>query len=196
MQNKEHVLSNYHLIYEMLNVGLSVKQITLEINKILNIQITYRQLRYLINRVQNRTIHREYDNIIMINSLNDGRSIELSKYCINFKGLLITYKAVAHLSNPAYTITPDNFLTSLSKESLLYAKRILKLYHVPDTVLLHRHKLIYPQQPDIDLKALTDKIYVSFNDEFNTMLLDLRKKYVHFIINNLQEQIDAKTKNL
>lgn len=194
MQNQEILLTNYSLIHEMLNARFSLRQILEELNTSLEAQITYRQLRYIIDRVRKGTIHSEYDNIIMIDILRDFKHKNLSNYCIEFHGLWITYKSAAHLTSPEYIITPDNILTIYNKEALLYAKRILKLYHIPDIVLLEQHQQNYPTRPDIDLDDFTYKIRVEFDKEFNTMLSNLRKKYVYFLTNNLKEQVNAKKK--
>jgi hypothetical protein len=180
----------------MLNVGFTIKQITGEINRVLDTNIIYRELLYLIKKVQSKTIHREYDRIIMMDSVNDTANTGFSRFCVNFKGLFITYKSVSNLIGTKHIIAPDNLATISGKESLLYAKRILKLYHVPDADLLKKHKQNHPNQPDIDLTALMENIHISFTDEFNAMLSDLCKKYVHFITNNLKEKIDAKEANI
>ena len=196
MKNFEQLLSNYDFILNLLHAGFTVKQITQEISSQLRISITYGELLYLIKRVKLNTIHREYDSIVMVDILKDASDKNLSNYCIVFHGLWITYKAAAHLTNSAYIITQANLLTIYDKEALLYAKRILKLYHISDMVLLEQHKQKYPTRPDINLNEFTHKIHVSFNDEFNAMLSNLRKKYVHFLTNNLKEKANAKEKGI
>lgn len=192
MQNQEYILSNYPLIYEMLNVGFAIKEVTSELNRVLGTKVSYREMLYLIKRVQKRSIHREYDKVVMVDGINDTADNGFNKFCINFRGLLITYKSASNLFNPKLVITSDSLETLSSQESLLYAKRILKLYYIPDVNLLEKQRKIYPNKPNIDLNACMDIIHINFNDEFNTMLSDLRKKYVHFITNNLQEKINAK----
>ena len=194
MQNQEILLTNYPLIHEMLNARFSLRQILEEVNTSLDAQITYRQLRYLIDRVRKGTIHSEYDNIIMIDILKDAGEKSLSRYCVEFHGLLVTYKSAAHLINTEYIITPDKLLTIYDKETLLYAKRILKLYHIPDVVLVEQHQQQYPTRANINLNDFTGKIRVGFNNEFNTMLSELRKKYAYFLTNNLKEQLNAQKK--
>lgn len=192
MKNFEQLLSNYDFILNLLHAGLTVKQIAQEINSQLNISVTYTELLYLIKRVKANTIHREYDSIVMVDILKDASDKNLSNYCVEFHGLWITYKSAAYLTNPEYIITPGNILTLYDKEALLYAKRILKLYHIPDIVLLEQHRQNYPTRPDINLDDFTVKIRVDFNDEFNTMLSNLRKKYVYFLTNNIKERTNAK----
>lgn len=46
----------------------------------------------------------------------DARDRSLGKYCVDFHGLLITYKSAVHLTNPEYIITPNNLMTVYSKE--------------------------------------------------------------------------------
>lgn len=185
MQNEEVLLSNYHFIYKLLNAGFEIKEIVEEIKQNLQLNVTYGQLVYLIKRVRAKTIHKEYDRIVIIEGLKDAIDTKLSEYCIDFKGLLITYKSTAHLTNADYIITSKNITKIYSKNSLLYAKRILKLYHIADADLLQQHKVIYPNQPDIDLKKAVQKINLDFNNEFATMLLELRKKYINFISKNI-----------
>ena len=164
MKNEELLLSNYDLIFNLLNAGIELKQIVADVNNYLGTEITYRQLRYLIYRVRTNNIHKEYDNIIMIDHLKDAWDTNLSKYCVDFHGLLITYKSAVHLTNQEYIITPDNLTSISGKESVLYAKRILKLYHISDADILEQHKIKYPQYPEIDLFNLTAKIHVGFNN--------------------------------
>lgn len=185
MRNEEILLSNYDLIHKLLNAGFDIKEIVGEVNKYLQLKITYWQLVYFIRRVKANTIHKEYNHIVAIDNLRDALDKKLSEYCVDFKGLLITYKSNAHLTNPGFIITPKNITTVYSQNSLLYAKRILKLYHISDVELLQQHKTIYPKQPDIDLKKATYKINADFNNEFATMLIELRGKYMHFITNNI-----------
>lgn len=196
MQDYEQLLSHYDFILTWIDVGYSIKELVPEINNRLNTSVTYRQLQYLIHRVKSNTIHSEYDNIAVIDGLRDAWDKNLFKYCVEFKGLLLTYKSTVHLTNPEYIITPNNLLTIYDKEALLYAKRILKLYQIPDDILLEQHRQAYPDRPDICLKDFTYKIRVDFNDEFNTMLLNLRKKYLDFVQNHLRGLINAKEKSI
>ena len=196
MKDYEHLLSHYDFIVTLLDAGYLLKEIVQEVNSRLNTVVTYRQLQYLIYMVKSNTVHREYDNLIVIDGLQSSWDKLLTKFCVKFNGLLLTYKSAAHLINPAIIITPDNLLTVYSKESLLYAKRILKLYHLPDDMLLEEHKQAYPDRPDINLNEFTGKIRVAFNNEFNKMLSDLRSKYVDFVKNHLKELINAKEKNI
>lgn len=189
MKHEELLLSNYSWISGLLNSGVNVQQITQDLNQHLGIQITTRQLRYLIDRVNNKTIHKEYDNVVVIDGLMDAWDKKLGQYCVDFQGLLITYKSLAYLTKPEYIITGQNITTILGKDSLLYAKRILKLYHIPDMELLQQHKLVHPKQADIDLEKLTVKIHVDFNNEFATMLVELRNKYIQFMTNNIKRSI-------
>lgn len=66
MRNEEGLLSIYPAIFALMNAGFTIKQITEDVNQNLNIKITYRQLLYLIQRVTNKTIHKEYDNIVAL----------------------------------------------------------------------------------------------------------------------------------
>lgn len=186
MQYDEILLSNYYLIHDLSNAGYSIKEIVKEINAYLQLNVTYGQLLYLIKRVKANTIHKEYDRIVAIDNLKDAWDKKLSQYCVDFQGLLITHKSAVHLTNPEYILTPKNITTVFSKNSLLYAKRILKLYHISDAELLQQHKAIHPEQQDIDLKKVTDKIHVNFNNEFATMLTDLRSKYIQFITSGIK----------
>jgi len=189
MKNYEKLLSNYEFIQRLITAGFDIKEIVSEVNKHLQLTITYDQLLYLIKKVKTNTIHKEYDSIIAVDNLKDAWDTKLSEYCVDFKGLLITYKAAAYLTNPEYIITPQNITTIHSQTSLLYAKRLLKLYHIPDRELLRQHKILFPNQPDIDLEKATVKIHVDFNNEFATMLSELRDKYIQFIKNDIKRSI-------
>lgn len=191
MHNQEYILSNYPLIYEMLNVGFSIKEITGELNRVLDTKISYREMVYLIRKVQKKSLHREYDRVVMVDSINDTTDNGFNRFCIDFNGLLITYKSASHLISSKLIITPDSLATISNQESLLYAKRILKLYHVSDVSLVEKQRKIYPNQQNIDLEVCLDNIHRNFNNQFNALLTDLRKKYVHFITTNLQEKINA-----
>lgn len=184
MRNEEQLLSNYSFILELINTGFRIKQITQDINRCLGIKITERQLRYLIDRVRNNTIHKEYDNIVLISGLKDALDKNLGNYCVDFNGLLITYKSTAHLTNPEYIITSKNIMALYSQQALLYAKRILKLYHISDINILQQHKSIYPEQLGIDFKKVVDSININFSNEFAKMLIELKNKYVNFLTTN------------
>lgn len=192
MQDYEQLLSYYDFILTWIDAGYSIKELVPEINNRLNTSVTYRQLQYLIHMVKSNTVHSEYDNISVIDGFRDAWDKNLIKYCVEFKGLLLTYKSAIHLTNLEYIITPNNLLTIYDKEALLYAKRILKLYHIPDDILLEQHRQAYPDRPDINLKDFTYKIRVDFNDEFNIMLSNLRKRYLDFVQNHLRGLINAK----
>jgi hypothetical protein len=155
MKNEELFLSNYDVISNLLNAGINLKQ------------------------------HKEYNNLALIDSMKDAMDTNLGKYCVDFHGLLITYKSAAHLIKPEYIITKDNLTTITWAEPMLYAKRILKLYHISDAKLLEEHKLVYPKQPDINLAEMVDKINASFNDEVELMLDGLRTRYVQFLAKNI-----------
>ncbi len=75
-------------------------------------------------------------------------------------------------------------MTVYSKESILYVKRMLKLYHIPDMQLLTLHKLVYPKRSDIDLEEIVDKINASFNDEVELMLQEPCTRYIKFLAKN------------
>lgn len=192
MKNEELLLSNYSFILKLRDAGLTIKETTKEVNQYLGTKINYLELTYLIRRVRNNKIHKEYNNIVLIDSMMDAWDTKLGEYCVDFHGLLITYKAAAHLTNPEYIITPENLNSITGKESILYAKRILKLYHIADVYLLEQHKIIHPKQHDIDLTDLTYKIHVGFNNEFATMLIELRNRYVDFLTNNIKGNCDEK----
>ncbi len=192
MKNYERVLSNYDFILALLDAGFTIKELVNEINNKLHESFTYRELLYFIQKVRAKTIHKEYDNIILIDSMTGVMDANLSKYCVDFYGLLVTYKSASHLTNQQYIITPDNLLTIYNKESLLYAKRILKLYHISDSVLLEQHKLNYPHQAEISLDNFMNKIYSDFNAEFNAMLANLRTRYVDFAKTDLRQFSNTK----
>lgn len=121
MQNVEQLLTNFNFIISLKNAGFTSTKIAQDVNSKLACNISPRQLRDLINKVNNKTIHIEYNNIIMFNHLHDAWDANLNNYCVNFHGLLITYKSSANLTDSAYIITPDNLIKLVShKESLLY----------------------------------------------------------------------------
>ncbi len=192
MRNEEELLSIYPAIFALMNADFTIKQITEDVNQHLNIKITYRQLLYLVQRVTNKTIHREYDNIVVIDNLKDTSDKKLSDYCVDFKGLLVTYKSAAHLTNPEYIITPKNITTIYSETSVIYAKRIIKLYHISDAELLQQHKIIYPKTHEINLAEKVYHINKNFNNEFAVMLIELRNKYINFLAKNIMQQSDLK----
>ena len=181
MRNEEELLSIYPAIFALMNAGITIKQITEDVNQCFNINVNYRQLLYLVERIKNNTIHKEYDNIVVIDNLKDAEDKKLNDYCIYFKGLLVTYKFAANLTNPNYIITHKNIATISWKESLLYAKRILKLYHISDAELLKQHQILYPNSYKIDLTYEVDCINKNFNNEFAAMLIELRSKYLNFL---------------
>lgn len=187
MRNEELLLSNYPFILELINAGHTIKQITQDVNKQFDTQITYRQLLYLIARVRNNTIHKEYDNITIIDNMKDAWDTKLGEYCVDFHGLLVTYKSAAHLTNPEYIITPQNITTVYSEQSVIYAKRIIKLYHISDIELLQQHKIIYPKGYEINLAEKVDHLNKNFNNEFAAMLIELRHRYIHFLTNDTQK---------
>ena len=192
MRNEEELLSIYPAIFALMNAGFTIKQITEDVNQHLNIKITYRQLLYLIERVTNKTIHKEYDNIVVIDNLKDASDKKLSDYCVDFKGLLVTYKSAAHLTNPEYIITPKNITTIYSETSVIYAKRIIKLYHISDAELLQQHKIIYPKTYEVNLSDTVNYLNNNFNNEFAAILIQLRDKYINFLAKNIMQHSDLK----
>lgn len=192
MKNEEGLLSIYPAIFALMNAGFTIKQITKDVNQHLSIKITYRQLLYLIERVTNKTIHKEYDNIVVIDNLKDASDKKLSDYCVDFKGLLVTYKSAAHLTNPEYIITLKNITTIYSETSVIYAKRIIKLYHISDTELLQQHKIVYPKTREINLSNEVDYLNKNFNNEFASILIELRNKYINFLAKNIIQHSDLK----
>jgi hypothetical protein len=185
MRNEEELLSIYPAIFALMNAGFTIKQITEDVNQQLSIKITYRQLLYLIQRVTNKIIHKEYDNIVVIDNLKDASDKKLSDYCVDFKGLLVTYKSAAHLTNPEYIITPKNITTIYSETSVIYAKRIIKLYHISDAELLQQHKIIYPKTYEVNLSDTVNYLNNNFNNEFAAILIQLRDKYINFLAKNI-----------
>lgn len=190
MKNYEHFLSNYDFIITLFDIGYSIKEMVDEVNDKLNANFTYRELLYLIKLIKTKAIHKEYNDIIIIDSITAKMDANLEKYCVDFHGLLLTFKSATQFTNQEYIITPDNILTIYAKESLLYAKRILKLYHTSDTILLRQHKLNYPHLPEINLDELVHKINSTLEDDFSSMLASLRKKYIAFANGDLKELIN------
>ena len=192
MRNEEELLSNYPLIFALMNAGITIKQITEDVNQQLNTNVTYRQLLYLIHRVSNNTIHNEYNNIIVIDNMKDACDRKLGDYCVDFHGLLVTYKSAAHLTNSEYIIKPKNITTLYSEASIIYAKRILKLYNISDVELLRQHKVIYPNTREINLTEKVDHLNKNFNNEFAAMLIELHNKYMNFITKNIMQSSNLK----
>ncbi|MCX8514236.1 MAG: hypothetical protein ORN24_01560 [Burkholderiales bacterium] len=89
MKNYERVLSNYDFILALLDAGFTIKELVNEINSKLYESFTYRELLYLIQKVRAKTIHKEYDNIILIDSMTRIMDVNLNKYCVDFYGLLV-----------------------------------------------------------------------------------------------------------
>lgn len=192
MRNEEELLSNYPLIFALMIAGITIKEITKDVNQHLNIKITYRQLLYLIERITNKTIHKEYNNIVVIDNMKDAIDRKLGDYCVDFKGLLITYKSAARLTKAEYIITPKNITTIYSETSVIYAKRFIKLYHISDTALLRQHKIIYPKTHEINLYEEVDYLNKNFNDEFAAILIELRSKYIKFLTKKIIQHSDLK----
>lgn len=190
MRNEEELLSIYPAIFALMNAGINIKQIAEDVNQYLNTNVTYRQLLYLVKRVGNHTIHKEYDNIVVIDNLKDSEDTKLGDYCVDFKGLLVTYKSAAHLTNPEYIITPKNITTVFGEKSIIYAKRIIKLYHISDAELLQQHKTIYPYVYEINLAKEVEHINKNFNNEFAIMLIELRDKYINFLAKKIMQSFN------
>lgn len=197
MYNEEQLLTHFNFILGLKNAGFSVRQITDDVNYKFNCHIEPRKLRYFIDKVNNKTIHSEYNNIIMFDTTRDAWDKNLNKFCVNFHGLLITYKHLSNLTDNEYIITPDNLINLVSnKEAILYAKRILKLYQINDEVLIDQHSKCWPKKPEINVAELLEKIYISFNDEFNQMLTQLHNLYLNFLSTSSKGIHYAQAKNV
>lgn len=197
MHNQEQLLTHFNFISGLKNAGFSMRQITEDVNQKFKCKIEPRRLRHFIDKVNNKTIHSEYNNIIMFDITRDVWDKNLSKFCFGLHGLLITYKNLANLTDNEYIITPDNLINLVSnKESLLYAKRILKLYHINDEILIDQHRKCWPKQPEINLVEALERIHLSFNDEFNEMLIRLHNLYLNFLLTNPTGGHNAQTKNV
>ena len=185
MHNQEQLLTNFNFILGLQKAGFSSTEIARDINHKFACEISPRQLRYLIHRVHKKTIHNEYNSIIILDHLRDAWDRNLDNYCVDFHGLLVTYKCLACLTDAQYIITPDNLVNLVSnKESILYAKRMLKLYHIPDEACIEQHRHVWPKMPEINLSACLNKIHSNLNTEFNMMLNKLHNKYADFLTNH------------
>lgn len=197
MQNVERLLTNFNLIIDLKNTGFSNVQIARDLSSKFACEMTPRQLRYFIDKVTAKRIHPEYNDIIMLDTTRDAWDKNLSKYCVDFHGLLITYKSLANLTDSNYIITPANLVKLIShQEPILYAKRILKLYDIPDRILLEEHKLLWAKVTEIDLPKHLNKIHQDFNTEFNNILIQLRELYIDFLTNHEELHHANTTKNV
>lgn len=197
MHNEEQLLTHFNFILGLKNAGFSMRQIAEDVNYKFNCKIEPRQLRYFIYKVKNKTIHSEYNNIIMFDTTRNAWDKNLNKFCVDFHGLLLTYKYLANLTDSEYIITPNNLINLVSnKEAIVYAKRILKLYQTNDEILIEQHGKCWPKQPEISITELLEKIHLSFNTEFNKMLIELHDLYINFLSTNPKGVHHAQTKNV
>src|SRR3990167_5993734 len=99
MHNEEQLLTNFSFITGLKDAKFTLSTIAQHLNQQFKYTITPRQLRYFMDKVTRKAIHPEYNNIIMLDTSRDAWDKNLNRYCVDFHGLLITYKSLANLTD-------------------------------------------------------------------------------------------------
>lgn len=159
-----------------------------------NIKFNERGIINFIKRINAKTIHADFNNLILLSDLT-GLD-ELEKFTIEFHKLFVVHKSIMNMLPEVdfeeILITSDNLIKLLEPEAMIYSKRLLRLYDIPDELLIQQQAEFLTVQP-IDLNQLQNDIHNNFHTESKQLMNDVIQNYVTFLTQNLAKVYKKET---
>lgn len=181
MSKVEEILKTYPLILELQNAYYSLKEICIILREQHNIEINYNSLTPIISKIKNKNIHPEYAKFALLltskslQALYEPYSIKLFDFWICFN--TSKYKT-------EWLITKDNFQDIPNPVGLLYAKRFLKLYEIPDEELIKTYIDTYRLPITSEENELIKNISTDIKTTYDKIMKELKIKTLQYIMRN------------
>jgi hypothetical protein len=178
----QQLLTNIPLILELKKNGNSYQEIAQQLEDKLNIKTKAVIIKQTIYSIRKDTINKRYNDFVVIDGVKSSIDKTLDEYAVDFHGLLVTNKtAIRHMEHPEFIIDRKNIASIWDKESILYAKRLLKLYQIPDSELLNQHDLYHQKALPIDYSAVINQLHTEFDTEVNRLIADIKIKHSNYL---------------
>ncbi len=182
----EILLTNYPLIRQLRNSKSKYSVISQILNDEYNISVTSQQLINFLIKVERNKYHPEYDSLLIL-SYDLTTDIKLNS--VDFHALVILEKEIMDMvpknNYEPYIVDRHNLIDLPNQISMLYAKRFLNLYEIPDELLIQQQKESNPKIEMTELKQLQDNIHRNIKQESKEIITNIKSKYVKFLTNNL-----------
>lgn len=174
----------YQVIHKLITGGNTYKEICEIIKSKFNIKLSANQISFLVYNINHNLFHKPLDKIIILDNI---RITELFNYCVEYKGVYITFRELINyfpdINITKFEVNKINFHELPSQESLLYTKYLLKLYHLNDNDLLNKQLEYYKSLPEFDYQKTIDSISNNFDSDMKKLISDIKMKYNDFLIN-------------
>lgn len=182
-QKLEVLITNLPLIKE-LKSSLTYGEIVKVLEKNFNIKLTSQEIINFINRLSLK--HKEFDNLVLLSEVS--RIEELENFAIEFHKLFVVHKSIMNMLPEVdfeeIMITSNNLIKLLEPEAMIYSKRLLRLYDIPDELLIQQQAEFLTVQP-INLTQMQNDIHHNFHNEAKKLMKDVIQNYVTFLTQNL-----------
>lgn len=183
MSKIEQIIDKYPTIIALQKANFTLVEICTFLKEKYSIDICYNSLCPTISKIKNKTIHSEYDRIILISSDYDSVKI-YEPYSIQFNGIWICFKDAPNIKKE-WIITEKKLISSIPDPiGLIYAKRFLKAYHITNELLLnkytqHWNEEIFPHQLE-KIKLISENIKI----DYDKIITELKTKSLNYILGN------------
>ena len=111
-----------------------------ELNKRLNVDISPSTLSSIISKINNKKFRPYYNNIIPLLVPPESKS-DIEKFSVKYRGIWFCLKNSDY--KKSWVVNENNITWLPDPVGLLYVKRFLHLYHIPDEFLIDSYKKRY-----------------------------------------------------
>lgn len=186
MSKFECLFTQYPRILKLKEIGYSHNEIALLLSKELNMTINEQNIKNLFRFIKNNTLNKKYDSIIIFDaSLVSKSDINFNIMCVYMNELLISNPIILkYIDINHYVLTAKNFKNLITTaKGLLYAKRLLKQYHLADEDLLNDFYLKNPLSNKINYDEIVSNIHNNLANDVAENLKELKTVLTYFIGN-------------
>lgn len=184
MSKFECLFTQYSRILKLKEIGYSHNEIALLLSKELNIEINEQTIKDLFRFIKNNTLNKKYDSVILFDvSLASKSNIDINITCVYMNELLISNPIILkYFDLNHYVLTAKNFTNLITTaEGLLYAKRLLKQYHLADEDLLNDFYLKNPLSKKVNYDEIISNIHNNLANDVAENLKELKTVLTYFI---------------
>ena len=179
MSKTEIILTNIPLIIDLTKAKFSLSEICNILKTRNNIDINYDTLRSLLSLIRTNKIHPEYDKLVLIQTEYHNVQI-FEPYSIKFHNFWICFNTSNFKDE--WKITEKSLTNIPNPIGLLYAKRLLKLYHISDKYLLDNYLKTFGIKITPDEQAIINNISANIKPEYDKIISELKRKNLEYIL--------------
>lgn len=180
MNKVEEIINLYPKIIRMINSKFTLKEICAILKEKNIIDINYGTLTSVISNIKNKKLHPEYSNIIpIIPSAKDLQIFE--PYSYKFNNVWYCLKNESQVIKKEWLVTAKNILLIADPVGLLYTKRFLHLYHIPDNYLLNSYENAYGIKLTILEQEKINNISCNIKSYYSKIIQELKIKSLNNI---------------